>query len=173
MQEDDEGGPLVAHVEAIKAEMLTLGACKTMVPCAEMLCALVWSSGVAGEPHAGCGCRGWWARSSSPGRQALDSIYCNKSGISPACAELPVLGEYAALLVLSSEQEETRAGRDELGCGCSLGKPGYFPGRLKPPLSLISKDARSSLAQQKEDRGHSGWSLQHRSRELGLFAASL
>lgn len=74
---------------------------------------------------------------------------------------------------LSSEQKKTRAGRDELGCGCSLGKPGYFPGRLKPPLSLISKNARSGLAQQKEDRGHSSWSFQHHSRESGLFAASL
>lgn len=84
-----------------------------------------------------------------------------------------MLGEYAALLVLSSEQKKTRAGRDELGCGCSLGKPGYFPGRLKPPLSLISKNARSGLAQQKEDRGHSSWSSQHHSCESGLFAASL
>lgn len=129
--------------------MLTLGACRWMVPCPEMLCALVWSSGVAGEPHAGCGCRGWWVHSSSLGRQALDSIYCNKSEISPVCAGLSVLVEYTALLVLSSEQEETRAGKDELGCRCSFGKLRYFPRRLKLPLSLINKNAKSSLAEQK------------------------
>lgn len=124
-----------------------------MVPSPGVLRALAWSGGVAGEPCAGCGCRGWWPCSSPPRCQASDSICCNKSEISPARAWLPVLGEYAALPVLSSEQDETRAGRDERGCSCSLGKPGYFPGRLKPPLSLISKDARSGLAQQKEARG--------------------
>lgn len=144
-----------------------------MQRCPEMFCSLAHSGGVARELCTCCGCRGWWVRSSSPRVQALDSICCNKSEISLACVELPVLREYVALPVLSSEQDETRAGRDELGCGCSLGKPGYFPGRLKLPLNLIRKDARSSLAQQKEDRGHSSWSFQHRLCESGLFAASL
>lgn len=105
--------------------------------------------------------------------QASDSICCNKSEISPACAWLPVLGEYAVLHVLSSEQDKTRAGKDEQGCGCSLGKPGCFPGRLKPPLSLISKDARSGLAQQKEARDCSSWFFQHGSPESGVSAAAL
>lgn len=133
--------------------------------------------GVAGQPHAGCGCRGWWARSSSPGCQALDSICCNKSGISLACAELPVLGDRAALLVLSGEREETRAGREEVGCGRSLGKARFFPGRLNPPLSLISSNARSGLAQQKADRSRSSSAqviqgfLQHPKWYMEVFCA--
>lgn len=153
--------------------MLTLGGCRRMVPCPEMLCTLARSGGVAGEPCTACGCRGWWVHSSSPGHQASDSICCNKSEISLAYVELPVLGKRVALPVLSSDQDETRAGREELGCGYSLGRHRYFPGRLKPPLSLINDDARSGVAQQKEDRGHSSWSFQHHSRQSGLFAASL
>lgn len=125
-------------VEVIRAETLILGAHRR--------CSVCW-----------CGPVGWMesptqavtAEDGSCAPLLLDIRLWTPSAVIKV--EFPLL---AALLVLSSEQE-TRTGRDELGCGCSLGKPGYFPGRLKPPFSLINKSARSGLAQQKEDRSHS------------------
>ena len=54
-----------------------------------------------------------------PGRRGLDSICCNKSGISAACTVLPVLGKYAAL----SRRKLEQAGMN-WAVQAALGSPG-------------------------------------------------
>lgn len=80
----------------------------------------------------------------APGLQALDSICCNKSGISSTRTELTTrrrrhLAASGTKVGHMGKNEDMATAPEKLRC---------FPGRLNPPLSA---DDRSALAQQNED----------------------
>lgn len=91
--------------------------------------------GRAGEMHPVC---------VAPGFQALDSICCNKCGISSACTELKT---QSLQCLAGSGTKVGHTGRNE-GMATAPEKLRCFPGRLNPPLST---DGWSALAQQNED----------------------
>jgi len=95
-----------------------------MVPCPEMLCALAQSGRVAGEPCAGCGCGGWWARFSSPdiGLQTPSAVI--KVKFPPLVSSCLCWGNPRHCSVLSSEQTKLGQAGTNWAVDAALGSPG-------------------------------------------------